>query len=45
MTGADPLPPPRDKILAMTIEERLFAALQTLNSINDILRKIIPENQ
>lgn len=45
MTGADPPPLPRDKILAMIIEERLFAALQTLDSINDILRKIIPENQ
>lgn len=45
MTGADPPPPPRDKILAMNIEERLFAALQTLDGINDILRKIIPKNQ
>jgi hypothetical protein len=45
MMGADPPPPPHDEILAMNIEERLNAALQTLDGINFILKKIIPENQ
>jgi hypothetical protein len=45
MTGAQPPPPPRNVILAMDIEERLNAAKQTLDGINSILRKIIPENR
>ena len=45
VTGAQPQPPPRNVILAMDIEERLNAAKQTLDGINSILRKIIPDNR
>ena len=45
MTGADPPPPPRHLILEMDIEQRLDAATQTLEGINDILRRMIPKNR
>jgi hypothetical protein len=45
VTGAQPQPPPRNVILAMDIEERLNAAKQTLDGINSILRRIIPDNR
>jgi hypothetical protein len=45
VTGSQPQPPPRDVILAMDIEERLNAANQTLDGINSILRKIIPDKR
>jgi len=45
VTGAQPQPPPRNVILAMNIEERLNAARQTLDGINSILRKIIPDDR
>ena len=45
MTGADPPPPPRHVILEMDIEQRLDAATQTLEGINDILRRMIPKNR
>ena len=46
MTGAQPAPPSRDLILGMnSIGERLDAAKRTLDGINGILRKMIPENR
>ena len=45
MTGVQPPPPSRDMILAMDIEQRLIAAIQTLEGINSILRRMIPENR
>ena len=43
---ARPPPPPRHVILSMeSIEERLSAAQQTLGGINELLKKMIPENR
>eukprot|EP00581_Thalassiosira_minuscula_P000908 CAMPEP_0183745118 /NCGR_PEP_ID=MMETSP0737-20130205/66077_1 /TAXON_ID=385413 /ORGANISM="Thalassiosira miniscula, Strain CCMP1093" /LENGTH=939 /DNA_ID=CAMNT_0025980777 /DNA_START=42 /DNA_END=2864 /DNA_ORIENTATION=- len=46
MSGARPSPPPRHEVLAMnSVEERLRAARETLEGINFVLKKMIPENR
>jgi len=46
MANAQPPPPPRSEILKMeSIEQRLGAAKETLEGINAVLKKMIPENR
>ncbi len=46
MTGAQPPPPPRSVILGMeSIWQRLNSAKETLDGINGILKRIVPDNR
>ena len=45
MTGAEPAPPPRHLLLEMDIAQRLDAAKDTLEGINTILKRMLPEKK